>query len=176
MRSKSPSSSQPRAEELPPRRGLTAGVNRSTLLWSLGFGVIVALFMTAPVRDVYFNHFNSWEISDRPSTTTLAKLLRSLAAPAVIVTFLGAVVSGAIALLHIRDDDSGPEAWATAAGRIVVAFGLSIAIEWSASGVQDGSSRDVDLVPTHSVVILVIAIAAPWLFAGADLAIQRRRS
>lgn len=176
MRSKSLSSSQPKADEPPSDRGLTAGVNRSTLLWSIGFGVLVALFMTSPVRDVYFSHFNSWEITDRPSTTTIARFLRAMASPAVIVTFVGAVISGAIALLHIMHERSGQEAWLTAAARIVVSFGLNIAIEWSAEGVQDGTSFDVDFVPTHSVVILAIAVASPWLFAAADLLIHRRRT
>ncbi len=176
MPSKSRSSSQPKADPSSDRPGLLASVDRSAALWALAAGVAVALFMTAPVRDLYFTHFRSWEISDRPSTTGWAQFWRALAGPAVAVTFVGAVISGAVALVNVRQDGVGATEWISAVGRVVLAFLLSIVIEWTASGVQDGSSRDVDLVPAHSIAFLILALLLPWLFSAFDLVSYRNRS
>ncbi len=122
------------------------------------------MFVAAPVGEIYRLHFRSWLISSAPTTTAWAGWWRQASGP---LEFLAFVLSVGSCAIGFRRSLTG--AWLTTAARVGCAFVLGLVTEWWRNGVQDGSARDIDVVPNHSVGLLVAALAVPVVFAVVDL-------
>ncbi len=142
---------------------------RSTWFWALAAGVAHVVFVSGVFSTLWSSHFGSLDrLSQRP-TGDLARFLED-AWPWVTAAAIGlAFLLGVTAVRRVMRGD-----WKLVAVRSVIIVFLPVLIELTDAGTQDGSPNDLDLVPSHSLAMLVAITLGPPVLLALDLIALRR--
>lgn len=138
----------------------------------LGFiaGAFISLaFVTGALDALLSNHFNSWHRLTLRPENNLARTIEGLMPVLRVVAMAGAAGFGYTSLRRIEPDSYKP----TLIRLGLVAFS-PIIVEVLDFGTQDGTVPDLDKLPVHSMVLLVLLVVGPATVALWDAVGIRR--
>ena len=125
----------------------------------LGFvaGALVSLaFVTGALDALLSNHFSSWNRLTLRPEDGLARAIEGAMPAFRVVAMAGAAAFGYTSLRRMTHDSYRPGVLRLG----IVAFS-PIIVEMADFGTQDGQVRDLDKLPIHSMVLLVLLVIGP---------------
>jgi len=143
--------------------------DRAVWFWAAAAGIAHVIFVSGVLSTLWSSHFGSLDrLSQRP-TDDLARALEDGWPWITGMTIATGFVLGVTAVRRVLRGE-----WKLVAARSAVIVFLPVLIELTNVGVQNGRPEDLNLLPTHSMIMLVlIALAPPVLIALDVLALRR---
>lgn len=117
------------------------------------------------------NHFSSWSRLTLEPSEDLPKAIEQLVPAARFVAMAGAAVFGYSTLRRASEEGYRPGLI-----RLGVVTFSPIFVELSNIGTQDGQVPDLDKLPIHSVLLLMMLVLAPAVVAAWDARVIRRHA
>ena len=140
------------------------GNDRAPWLWAIAAGVAHVVFVSGALSTIWSSHFGSMDrLSQRP-TDDLPRLLEDAWPWLTALTIVSAFVLGVTAVRRVMRGE-----WRLVAIRSGVIVFLPVFIEMTSRGVQNGRPDDLNLLPTHSMLMLAAIVLAPLALIAFDL-------
>ncbi len=132
--------------------------------------LVTLAFVVGAFDALMSNHFTSWNHLTLRPTNDLARTLEGLMPTARWVSMLGAAAFGATTLQR-----SAAQGLRIGLTRLALVAFSPIVIEVLDAGTQDGQVPDLEKLPAHSVVLVVVITFLPALAAARDAYLLRTR-
>ncbi len=121
--------------------------------WSLGSAVAHVIFGLGVLSTLWTSHLRSFDALSLRPTDDFARAVEDSRPVLTIVMMVGVTALGIVAGARMARGD-----WKIPAARLALLAVAPVIVELTAVGVQDGSPNDLDLVPTHTLVMLAVLV------------------